>query len=333
MQQGARIPPFFIVGCGRSGSTMLRLMLDKHSDIYIPTESNFIPILHDYWKAGMNDEALDTFVKWLRSIPSPPMEPVVENIGWDSPGLERYIYENRNVNFADLVYGIYSHGVNRNGKKMWGDKTPSNVAHLPLLKSLFPGCKIIHLVRDGRDVGLSFVKFNYGPNNLKEAAIYWHHRITQFRKFQGKYPGENCFQVKYEDLVTDPETWLGKICGFLNVQFEPDMLLFHESARSRFHEDEKFLGHELVSKPVTKSRVGIWKSEMSDRDLAIFEAISGDFLSEFGYEKIAYNGSHLGARLRAKLSLKRFQLASNAKKLKNNLKRVAKRVVRHRLRG
>jgi len=291
--------PFFVVGCGRSGSTMLREMFNKHSQVYIPGESYFIHMLYWDWHPGMGDAELESFFQKLVVIPPPPERAVIDDMGWEHDELKAFLYESRDKEFSDVVRGIYELGMRRAGKVMWGDKTPRYVLYLPLLIKLFPQARIIHLVRDGRDVALSYLGFDSGPTTVRDAARYWRYMAGVGRHFHKERPDVPYIEVRYEDLVLEPEAGIKEICRFLDIQYEPAMVDF-QAGHKRPTEKDSF-GHELVGRPVTAGRVGRWRKEMTERDVVVFEALAGRRLQDFGYATATRPTTHWPLAVSTKL--------------------------------
>lgn len=276
-------PPIFLVGCGRSGSTLLWLMLNRHSQIYLAKESYFIPNLRSRWQPKMNHAAIDEFVDRLQSFPKPPEQTVIDYLGWDVKELRAMLYGMCNDSYSDVIRAIYSYGMRAEGKIWWGDKTPRYVMNLDLLNDLFPGVRLIHLVRDGRDVALSYARCAWGPSSVRETALYWMTRVGVAYRFRKKHPDMPVCEVRYEDLVRDPRTVLRTICEFIGVHYEAGMLEYHSTAESHFSQDEKLVNHQLVKQPPRTDRIERWREEMSRADYMQFDAIAGKLLHHYGY--------------------------------------------------
>lgn len=278
------ISPVFVVGCGRSGTTLLRLMLHRHSQLYIAKESYFIPEMYPFWHEGMGDDEIDAFVSKIMEYPKPPEQAAIDFLGWDQAGLREYCMQMRNSRYSDVVTGLYTHGMAKESKIYWGDKTPRYIINLPLLYSLFPHAKFIHLIRDGRDVTLSYYKCGWGPGNILEGARLWRNRVNAGRAFHAANPDANYYEMRFEDLLEAPEMALRKLCDFIGLQYEENMLEYHKNTEQSFGENEHLENHALLRSPINSKRSKAWTREMSDRDVIQFQAIAGDILREYGYE-------------------------------------------------
>jgi len=271
-----RPEPFFIVGMQRSGTTMLRLMLNAHRSLCVPFESGFIQgVYKDLSKYG------DLSV---RENATACLTDICQR---DMPKRGKLIEDPERVlaheirGYADLVRAIFEEYANRRGKLRWGDKTPTHVVDLDLLWSLFPGCRVIHVVRDGRDVALSLLATEWGSNNLLKIADDWRWKTLLGHKM-GAFLGEQYLEIRYEDLVLNTEGILRQICDFLQEAYDENMLLYHASAESEMPSESLRWHRASVSRP-DPNKVGMWKSRMSLSDQILFEQVAGDELQLFGY--------------------------------------------------
>jgi Sulfotransferase family len=188
-------PAPFVVGATRSGTTLLRLMLDAHPEVAIPSETHFIPKL------------IRTCERW-RVTPDMLADVVIEHKRWgdfhlDADELRARYREIEPLNMSDAVRAFYAMYAEGQGKPRWGDKTPGYLRYMRRIEWVLPEARFIHLIRDGRDVALSVLPMNWGPTNLTEAAELWVERVSVARE-QSRLVG-HYMELKYEDLVTDPE--------------------------------------------------------------------------------------------------------------------------------
>jgi hypothetical protein len=171
-----------------------------------------------------------------------------------------------------------------NAKRYYGDKTPGYVTQIDELAGMFPDAKFIHIIRDGRDVAMSYLaREEWGPATMGEAALYWRSRVGRGRA-AGRHLGADRYrEVRYEDMVEDPEETTQILCRFLGLEYDVAMMEYHhrgkEFAASTKHPDA-FSG---LAQPVTKG-MRDWSTEMSPDDVALFETIAGDLLADLGYD-------------------------------------------------
>ena len=266
-------PPLLILGVRRSGTTLLRVMLDRHSQIAVPDESYFVPQLADRHLRRVDPDdfvddlrRIDTLSEWnvpldkVRARLTPRM-PVGEAIG--------------------SVYAVYAE---EQGKTRWGDKTPMYMQNLRLLERLFPDARFVHLIRDGRDAALSFLAMPRGivtetwmhPRTPAGFAAQWRTEVAAARRL-GRRVGPRYFEVRYEDLVADVEGVLRRICEFAGLAYEPAMATYAGKV------DVSAKPHQQrLMQPPTKG-VRDWRTEMAADDVASFERVAGDMLRELGY--------------------------------------------------
>jgi hypothetical protein len=269
--------PIFIVGVHRSGTTLLRYMLNSHPRIYIPPESDFIPrfFLRNPQKilsVGEVNRILDIIFNQYRFVRE-----------WQGPALHVNDFPQKNLTpqrFLDTLYDIYAQ---QNHAARWGDKTPIYSSYVDLLDQLFSQAQFIHMIRDGRDVALSMLD-KWGQQDLHIDIYFtarnWVRR-TQKAQMDGKHLGSSrYYELKYEDLVVDPKKELGKICEFLNETYFPEMAQPQKLARKTI-EPGSF--HDPLREPPSTQRVARWRCEMQSEDLYLFQRVAGSLLQQLGY--------------------------------------------------
>ena len=292
-------PPVpFIVGVGRSGTTLLRLMLDSHPQLTIPPETHFVPGLI---------EAADT----RRATPEAVLEAIVshDQSGWEESGVaaDAMLDRLRALSPMDAggalraFYGLYAE---RHGKPRYGDKTPRYITKIDVIAPALPEARFIHMIRDGRDVALSTNKRlvelrNSKPVPIEKMAKRWRDRILGAR--EADLPGSRYLEVRYEDLVLETEPTLHRVCEFIELDFDPVMLEYHERASDRLQEmnrshersgsrrgvlsgEERMQAHALTTAPPQADRIDVWRTGMPADDRAAFESVAGELLASLGYE-------------------------------------------------
>jgi Sulfotransferase family len=283
-------PPFFVIGAQRSGTTMLRLMLNQHPDVAVPFESGFITefIARQGEFGDLADRA--NAARMLSAIAEHPLVKKGKLIHDVNMILAQPIHD-----YASLCDAVFLAYAKAKGKHRWGDKTPSYVTEIDQLWRLFPGCKFVHIVRDGRDVTLSNLRVGWGIHNLPRAAQDWRWKTLLAHKM-GALLGPNYFELRYEDLVLEPERNLRHVCQFLALDYVPQMLTYHENSAQEMPQSSLDWHRNSVRAP-DKDLVYAWKKDMPQADRIIFEQIASDALKTFGYEQENLP-SNLGSRLR-----------------------------------
>jgi hypothetical protein len=212
---------------------------------------------------------------------------------------------------SEAIAAIFETYAERQGKTRWGDKTPLYMQQLPLLEGLFPDAIWVHLVRDGRDAALSFLELPEGfsgktwaqPRTVAQFAARWRTEILAARKL-GQKAGERYLELRYEDLVEEPEQWLRRICEHASLAWEPGML-DHTRPSDTAHMPE----HRNLAQPPTPG-LRDWRSQMSREDVLAFEAIAGDLLADLGYELLDANFARPGPRSALALAWYRARMAA-----------------------
>jgi hypothetical protein len=265
--------PVIVLGVSRSGTTLLKAMLDAHSQLAIPSESYFIPQL---WHRHGEHPERDAFVEDLRLLSR------IREWGVDPDDVGTRLPER--PTFPEAVRAIYAVYAESKGKPRYGDKTPLYMQYLDVLARAFPDASYVHIVRDGRDAALSLLamtrrpRFNLSrPRGVGDFACAWRREVRAARRF-GR--ARRYLELRYEDLVADPEARLREVCAFLELEYEPPMLEYHR------HEDPAlYADHPRLAQPPTRD-VRSWRQELSRADTKLFEAIAGDLLAELGYERV-----------------------------------------------
>lgn len=293
-----RTPAPFVVGVARSGTTLLRLMLDAHPQLTIPPETHFVPKLIRLFDE-MEAQDLADDERRERGIALICDHPRWGDFGLAEGDLRARAEARATVSAGEIARAFFEAYADREGKPRWGDKSPPYTWKVRKIQRGLPEAHFIHLIRDGRDVALSQIAVSWGPSGITEAADKWVEELGRARKRARKLTDDTYIEERYEDLVTDPEPVLRRIAAFVDLPWDDAMLTYHEGAENRMKEvvrelkpagggtitaEERVSQHELVSKPPSSQRAGRWREEMSASDQAAYEAIAGELLAELGYE-------------------------------------------------
>ena len=266
--------PFFIVGSPRSGTGLLRDLVRAHPAIEIPSESHFIPPLFHGYRDPLSERTARTLarrilaLRWVRAwrldlAPS------------DFAGCRTY---------AEIVGRMYAAYAARSAKVRWGDKTPQYVREIPALRALFPDCRVLHIHRDGRDVWRSWRATSFGPANAYVAAKTWAGFVGAGRAAGRNLDPGTYMEVRYEDLLADPERIMRAVCDFLGESFDPAML------RPMAPPIGGWRDRPAIDGEIARTNSGRWRAELPVEDRRVFEAIAGSELADLGYELEGYDG-------------------------------------------
>lgn len=276
--------PFFVVGADRSGTTMLRLMLNEHPRLHVPRESWFLIPL-------MNALSLDRELSPLEVETA--LRLITSHSRWQDwevrdDELRRCVHGLEQPRLGDVVEAVFLLSAGRAGKQRWGDKTPEYVQEIDRLHQLFPDARFIHLIRDGRDVCRSLMKYQFRAEGLRDNARYWAHYVTAGMTSGRRLPTPLYTEVSYERLVLQTEAVLQELCRFLDVAYDPSMLHFHSHASENIAPWEQTIHRKTMRAP-EPSDVGRWKKEMRALDVLRFEAIAGRTMDAAG-QPLRYRG-------------------------------------------
>ena len=267
-------PPILVLGVRRSGTTLVRVVLDRHSSLAIPDESYFVPQLADRHRGPIDVEA---FLDDLRRLPT------LREWGVDAEAVRPRLRPRMAP--GEAIAAVYETYAASRGKERWGDKTPMYMQRLPSLERLFPTARYVHLIRDGRDCALSFAAMPEGivtrtwahPRDAAGFACQWRAEILAAREL-GRRVGPRYLEVRYERLVAEPEQTLRDICAHAELPYEPAMLDYAGSV------DVTAKPHQQsLTRPPTPG-LRDWRTEMPAGHVRAFEAVAGDVLADLGYD-------------------------------------------------
>lgn len=159
------------------------------------------------------------------------------------------------------------------------------------------------MIRDGRDVHLSMKNLPWGPNNAYTSALYWKSVMSFGQKMSQQYPSR-WLSTRYEDLLQSPESTLRKICEFLNVSYEPDMLNFYKSADKKLPSQLLKTQFSKTTSPIDPKNCYKWRTRLEPWEMELFETVCGDELLKAGYELTLENPAKPGSH---RLAYYRFQ--------------------------
>lgn len=267
-------------------------MLDAHPALAIPPETGF---LHLARELGWNSElSADAFVEQLSNYPRDA--PNWADFGLSPEALRAVLPDRvRVVSGLRAFYRVYA---DRFGKPLGGDKTPGHSECMTEASEHWPGAHFIHLIRDGRDVALSWRPMWFAPSkDVGVLAATWA-GIVQRARTQGRQL-EHYLEVRYEALVAQPEAELRRICSFLDLAFDARMLEHDAGARDRLAEHQgryrsdgtplisregRLAQQRLALEKVRVDRIGVWRGVMKPDDLRACMIGASSALVELGYE-------------------------------------------------
>ena len=291
-----RPPMPMIVGAPRSGTTLLRFMLDAHPALAIPPETGFVAACAQL--KGRGESLRQRFLATVLNFP--PDAPGWSDFQIAEEDFRARVSEIEPFTVAAGLRAFYQLYASRCGKPRCGDKTPMYCLHLAAIEKILPEAHFLHLIRDGRDTALSLRPMWFSPGgDIRTLATYWREAVTTARA-----QGARCrhyIEVRYEDLVLRPAEVLARVCDFLDLSFDGGMLNYYERAAKRLEEhrgrtrpdgttvvtrQQRLQQQEQTTRPPNPSRVFAWRQAMSQAERAQFEVVAGDLLRELRYDAI-----------------------------------------------
>lgn len=273
--------PFFIVGSGRSGSTLLQVLLDAHPNIAIPPESQIYDSFGSvFWTYGdLRDRAnRRRFIRALLGdvfIGTWHLNATVNDV-------EARLKRADRGGIIDALFTLYAE---RSGAVRWGDKTPEHVSHLAEIIRDFPDARLIHLVRDGRDVAEAFRRMVIGPVSAAGLAGEWRRKVMSWQTFCCEHETANTLMIRYEDLVREPQEAVRGVLEFLGEPYIDTVASYMSTSLSQNIQATEGAWHSSLGKDITTAKIGLYRQKLSRRDIEIFESIAGDALTAYGYER------------------------------------------------
>jgi hypothetical protein len=269
-------PPIFILGVQRSGTTLLRLILNSHSHIAIPEEAEFLrPIIRKkYIYDKISGKDLKMIYNYLKNSPHYALW------NYDSSKFLNWLGKQSSVLLKEFINNLFMSYAESEGKIRWGDKTPSLFRKVDLLYQLFPEAKFIHIVRDGRDVFDSWRKMDSTKDNVAIVALEWQYKLYKIENFLKILPEKNKYTIRYEDLLISPKETVLKICNFIKTEFEPQMLNFYTQSKyyvGNHHSSQIF-------QPINPSNLFKWVEKLDKTELNVFNYLAGNYLRKYGYQ-------------------------------------------------
>lgn len=275
--------PFFIINAGRSGSTVLAALLDKHSQVCMPPEQFVLAQVIVKFRLfnWMQWDDLSALIcsEFIRSKASQ---------GWNINGqaildkaLELPVNQRSLEALLNLIYGQYAEQ-SKGNFSIWGDKTPINHLYFDLILKVFPHARYVGLVRDGRDVVGSYMIKDH-PKDFSYATRKWNGSIKMMDYVQSKVNKTQFMLIKYDDLVNQPQATLESVQKLLQLPIED----LQPELGANYLDKLKTVGHtdayQNVSNPLNKRSIGKWKDQFSDQELSVFLPEIEKNLKRFGY--------------------------------------------------
>jgi len=262
--------PVVIGGCARSGTTLMRVMIDTHPNIYCGPETGLL---------------------YLRTLTQRKIRKLSRKLEVPEETLRAMMRDT--PSYFSFVETLFDHLRERAGKPRWGDKSPQNVLHLDRILRHFPEARFIHMIRDGRDTACSLRTFpRYRmvdgkrmeldtDNPLDQCIKRWVHDVEAGMRYRGD---PRYIEVKYEDLIESDEEILMRVFEFLDEPWDERVTKYYQ-IDSPSRDEDKMPQNPGATKPIYRTAHGRWRNEFTEEDKRVFKALAGDLLVKLGYEE------------------------------------------------
>ena len=270
--------PIFILGSARSGTSLLSRIIDSHPNIGVPFESQLYNTFYPWLKYYGDLSDIKNQCLLLKDILlTDPMQ------GWDpKPDLDETLNNVTRTTFDGLVEALIGAWAKKRNKKRWGEKTPWHVYYWREILNGFPDAKFIHIVRDGRDASMSWKAARFGPKHIYPLAKKWRNYLDVVTEFEKEVSPSALYELRYEDLLDNPEGIAREICTFVGEEYSEEMLNFYKNPA--LYPTDK--GNEKnLTKPLMNSNKDKWKLLLNKGDREIFESVAGHYLDKYSYER------------------------------------------------
>lgn len=272
--------PIFVIGCPRSGTTLLQLMLHAHERIAIPPETRFV--LTSYRaRNDFGDLREEANRRALAAAITRERRTLFYDLGLDAQEVTEEIAAGPPT-LGSALGTVFRAYARRFGKPRWGDKRPGYYEHLPALLRLFPSAQIVHLIRDGRDCVASLKSMPWFQHDIYAAVATWVEAIDSGRRAARRLPPGTYAELRYERLVEDPAQYLAGLCEFLGEEYDPAMTEPHKIADIAVPKRKTW--HAENREQVTQARAGSWQERLEPGEVSLCEAVMGRRLRSLGYE-------------------------------------------------
>ena len=290
--RGVRAPFPVIVGCPRSGTSLLAVMLDSHPMLAVPPETAFVAHV-----ASLQGAATAVRRRFFEIVTTDRI--TVSNwadFGLDAEALERRLGAIEPFTVAAGLRTFYAMYAESEGKPRSGEKTPGYAFLMPQIAALLPEAHFIHVIRDPGDTALSWRKTWFAPGqDYRSLGEGWRKYVEAARRSRDLLP--RYFELRFEDLVRRPERELQRLCDYLSLPWDPAMLEYREQGAARIERlqgrrhatgpliprEERTRIHANLTRTPDANRIDVWRKEMTADERRDLEAAAGPLVRELGY--------------------------------------------------
>lgn len=275
--------PIMLLSTERSGSNLVRSILNTHPEISAPH-----PLETAYpWRKVVPPEKMSDkrARKLLRDVlinKNYSFHPLESSVSVDDV-YEEYEGLERNHSLFDVQKPLYDTYADEQGCSAWASKYPALWDCLDDVFSYYENPKLVYLVRDVRDVVLSFKTSNVGRYHPYFNAIRWYQEQKKGAELLDQR-GESVHLLRYKDLLQNPESVVMNVCDFLEMDYDERMLYYYETEEAKAASESADVFENLTS-PIMSDNFDKFREQLSHEEIKITEKIAADILERFGYER------------------------------------------------
>jgi len=278
--------PLLIGACPRSGTTLLRSLLNNHPDLAVPAETDFVIGAWAHrgrWGDLRRPQNRRRLAEWILDTPGRGGKRIRAGAFSRDEAVERVVAAPPTLGSAlAALFAMFAEG---KGKPRWGDKRPAYAVYLDAVFDLFPDAQFVNLVRDPRAAAASQMRAPWYDDGrtlaLAPAVANWQYALRRVDAYAERLRPDQLLDLRYEDLVRDPPAALTRVCEFAGLRAGPAAVeRMLERPRGGRLRDE---WHERVAEPISPASVDAWRGRLAPHEVAFVEHAAGPYLARLGY--------------------------------------------------
>lgn len=277
VENAASPGPLFIVGMPRSGTKLLRGLLNQHPRVRVPDiETDFFPFLVRWVRENGRPDSEAAFARLFEALSGATYfafrrpDAIFSRRAWRSHCRGRY-------DAAGLFEGFIRYEVDAPSSSdiIWGDKSPAHIRHIGLLLEHFQDARVVHIVRDVRDYCVSIRKA--WNKDVRRAAFQWGRDVAAAHRLCLADPA-HCIEIRYEELLRSPEAEMRRLCRFLDIGFSDAMLRLQQPAENR--------GDATGSVEIVRNNSRKFADQLTHREIAGIESLALNTMRVLDYQPL-----------------------------------------------
>lgn len=272
--------PIFIIGSSRSGTTLLQMIMNAHPNVAIYGEIHFFDEICKVM-GGCNTQINDipnfinsALMRAYHVSLLPKLDAVLDKV--------KAKLSNTSFNGVELYTAMMESFAELESKRRYGEKTNENIRYIDELFSIFPQSKIIHIVRDPRDVVSSMMSMPWASNDILANTLRWRAELSNVQKYK---EDDRIFEIRYEDLIQNPEQICRALCDFICEPFFPEMLEYDRKAKDYIVNEP---WKNRTEKSIDGSAKQRWKKDLNPWQVCAVQMMVGGLMKSYGYEAERY---------------------------------------------